>query len=167
MLLQNFLFIQSLKEYHWIWMWTTLLWGSILVHTKFLTRLKYLRALIACTSTWISCWSYKPITVRPTRVWECAKKSQWPFHSYLCITHYKHKPAPFISSSFRTPSSIAEENKQTFTLTEKSCLYLLCPKFTWICGSEISWPDIIRKIEDWLQSETLICQKHIYICILI
>ena len=27
----------------------------ILVHTKFLTRLKYLRAFIACTSTWISC----------------------------------------------------------------------------------------------------------------
>ena len=27
-------------------------------------------------------------------------------------------------------SSLAEQNKQTFTLTEKSCLYFLCPKFT-------------------------------------
>ena len=51
---------QPHKEHHWIWMWTTLLWWSILVHTKFLTRMKYLRVFIACTSTWISSWSNKP-----------------------------------------------------------------------------------------------------------
>ena len=47
--------IQPHKEHRWIWMWLTLLWCSILAHTKFLTRLNYLRAFIAYTSTWISC----------------------------------------------------------------------------------------------------------------
>ena len=58
--IQKLQFIQPHKEHHCVWILTTLLWWSILLHTKFLTRLNHLSAFIACTSTWISCWSNKP-----------------------------------------------------------------------------------------------------------